>query len=163
MIIINARINSNSVLNGIEASQLSANIKTLGINEPITVFDFDSLTTILKENKGEEFVLFSNFPPNSSYSESATYGNKASGTNSWHADDYGISSFDFSKLNEQYKFNAIHFISGAPASWIDLEYLQAIFPDTKVTLKRNQDFIDSKLGFEKSYRNYIVGRIKESL
>ena len=161
MIIINARINSEPVFDGVEAAKFTSICNVLNISQPIEVFDTTQLTKVLENNKDKKCLLFSNFPPNSSYPNSSSYKGSFRQTNEWVANSYSNTKAFFEELNTKYSLSAVHFISGAPRDMVTIDLLQSIFSNTLVTLKRNDDFVCSKVGYGLSYTHYFAGKIKD--
>lgn len=163
MKIINARINSEAALSSTGSAQLAKTCTFLGIDPPVGVYDETQLLNILEYNKDKELVLFSNFPPNSSYPDSNSFKSNFRRSDAWIADSYSITQSLFIDISAKYNFKAVHVISSAPRNMLGIDFLQSLFPDALVTLKRNSEFISGKLGYSISYRAYMEGRIKESL
>ena len=161
MIIINARINSEQVFDGIEAAQFTSICATLNINQPIEVFDTTQLTRVLESNKGKKCLLFSNFPPNSSYPNSSSYKGPFRHTNGWLADSYSKTEDFFKEINSKYVFEAVHIVSGAPRDMLTMDLVQSIFTNTLVTIKRNYELIRSRVGYKPACMHYFAGKIND--
>ena len=159
MRVINARINSNSVLSGTDATHLYSTCSVYGVPSMINVFNSEQLITAMERFKDEKIMIFSNYPPNSSYPGSENFGVKLEEGNAWIADAYSMSAKLFVLIAYKYDVEAIHFISGAPEQMINEKKLQRLLPKTTVTFKSYGDFYSS-FSFENEYVNYFASKIK---
>jgi hypothetical protein len=70
MVVIIAEINGSSSLSGHETSKLKEHCKAMGTDEFQYAYTTDNLSKLLEQNRDQKFLLFSNFPPESSYPKS---------------------------------------------------------------------------------------------
>lgn len=160
MLILIANINGSKGLEEIESAAINTEIKKLGLDLPVKVFSEHNLLKAL-DNMKDECILFTNFPPDSSYSKSVkgSYYSR-----SWNAYSYEISHGLFSKIADNYSLKAIHFLTGAPESMVSdkmLFYFSS--PETIVTVTRRNQLMAKVNEYPRMYRQFIIKKLKESL
>ncbi len=167
MLVILAEINGSPELEVREAIMLKKSCEKLGIPHPVNIDSVEDLIDLLGEDSDQSFLLFSNFPPNSSYYGSGKSMNFVDEgdtiSRSWLADSYSVSLSLFKTLNKRSSFKAIHIITGAPDLILTDEMFNAIFPDLPNTIKRKREWINSGENYQHQYRLYIEEKIKEAL
>lgn len=167
MKIILAEINGTPELEVRHAIKLRKTCEELGLEHPINVNSAEELIDMLGEYKGQDILLFSNFPPDSSYPTSGKSMKLVDKgdyiARSWEADAYSISKKLFTALEERYIFKAIHFITGAPSLRLKDEHIISLFPETPLTITRKRDWINAELDYQLLYRMYVEKMISESL
>lgn len=163
--IILAEINGSPELQVRQAIRLRKNCEAMGINHPVNVNSVDELIDVLGENKKQNVLLFSNFPPNSSYPASGKSMKLVDEgeyiSRSWEADSYSISQKLFTALQKSYTFKAIHFITGAPVSILSDDLIKSLLPGTLISIARKKDWIKEKSDYQELYRLHIEEKIKE--
>jgi hypothetical protein len=87
---------------------------------------------IMEQNLEETFLLFTNFPPNSSYPEKR----RDNPADAWLADSYERTGSYFHRWTEKYRFAGIHIITGAPDDVLTDRMINAYVPGKKVTVIR---------------------------
>jgi len=167
MLVILAELNGSPELEVREAIKLKKSCEKLGIPHPVNINTVEDLIDLLGEDRDQSFLLFSNFPPNSSYAGSGESMNLVDEgdtiSRSWPADSYSISLSLFKTLNTRYSFDAIHIITGAPHLILTDEKIKAIFPDLPITIKRKKVWIESGESYQHLYRLFVEEKIKEAL
>ena len=166
MLIIIVKINGSYGAEEIESAAMNAEIKKLGLELPVTVFSEQKLLEILEDNPLEDFVLFTNHPPNSSYPETdIEYKNLDKGTYSRKysvADSYSKAYAFFSFITKKYNFKAIHFLTGAPKDVLRDEDLRS-YSDTEITVKRRTELMPKVSEYPRLYKQYVLEKLKETL
>ncbi len=167
MIVIIAEINNREDMPVSEASKLNQVCTAIGVKLLINIHSVEKLTEVLEKNKKNTCLLFSNFPPNSSYPESGKSINMVDKGDyyllSWDADSYSKSLPFFKGLCTKYKLKAIHFITGAPEKRIGDDLLKALSPHTPMTITRKDVLITPAHNYALLYRLLIVQKIKEAI
>lgn len=153
MIIIIANFNRLSVIEKIGVVDLNNECLELNIKEPIYVYSLEKLLEELEDNRDEGVLLFSNFPPNNSYSDNRLPQDIS----------YSRSSKLFKDLNSKYKFKAMHFITGASEDKVNDELLQSLFPSIPVTITGRHSLMKDGNGYPSSYFQYIIKKIKDNV
>jgi hypothetical protein len=142
-------------------------MKNLGLDLPVKVFSEQDLLRAL-DNMKDECILFTNFPPDSSYpgnSKLINIRDKGDYYNrSWDADSYEISHALFRKIVGNYKLKAIHFLTGASENKIsDKNLFYFSSSETIVTVTRRKELMAKVSEYPKLYKQFILKKIKESL
>jgi hypothetical protein len=165
--VILAEINGSPELEVRQSIKLRKDCEAIGIKHPVNVNSVEDLIDVLGEEKGQSVVLFTNFPPNSSYPDSGKSMKMVDEEDhilrSWEADSYSISLKLFTALEKRYTFKAIHFITGAPPFFLTDENIESLFPGTPITINRKKDWIDSGKDYQELYRLFVEEKIKEAL
>ncbi len=167
MKVILANINGIPELKVRHSIKLKKTCESLGLEHPLHANSAEELIDILSEHKEEDLLLFSNFPPSSSYPESGKSiqlvdeGDYIS--RSWEADYYSISQSLFVALEKRHKFKAIHFITGAPSFLLEDRHIESLFPGTHLTIIRKQNWIGKDSNYQELFRLYLEKNIKEAL
>jgi hypothetical protein len=165
MIVVIAELNKNLVTDYLNIVKLKDGCLKAGAEHVFVAQTADELKDVLRENKYNKILLFSNFPPNSSYPDSGKtmkQVDKGSYTvRAFEADSYSKSmDFFLSLLKDPKKFIKIHFITGAPKQVLKDEQLKSLSPDTKITVLRKKDYMDENLDYNKLIQNYVVEKIQ---
>lgn len=167
MKIILAEINGTPELAVRHAIKLKKTCEELGLEHPINVNSAEELIDILGEHKGQDILLFSNFPPDSSYPTSGKSMKHVDMgdyiARSWEADYYSISKKLFTALEKTYTLKALHFITGASSLRLKDEDITSMFPGTPLTITRKKDWIYSEIDYQLHYRKHVEKKIKETL
>jgi len=167
MKIILAEINGSPELDFRQARKLNKICDEMGLGHPVNVNSVAELIDVLGDNKGQSVLLFSNFPPNSSYPDSGKSmklvdeGDYIS--RSWEADSYSLSQKLFTVLEKKYIFKAIHFITGAPCFILGDGLIKSLFLEIPLTIIRKKDWIKGEKSYWELYRFHIEKKIKEAL
>ena len=168
MIILIANINGSVGLEEVESASLNSEIKNLGLELPKKVFSEKDLLNMLEDKKDNECILFTNFPPDSSYpgsgkqikiTDKGDYYNR-----SWDADSYEISHALFRKIVGNYNLKAIHFLTGAPESMISdkmLTYFSS--SETVVTVTRRKELMAKVSEYPRLYKQFVLEKVKETI
>jgi hypothetical protein len=139
----------------------------MGTKNLFYVTTAERLTETLEENKDQEFLLFTNFPPDSSYPDSGkpilTYDDGEYIRKGWEADAYSRTTVLFNDIFNKYKFKAVHFITGAPVSKADDKMLKSLSPEIYVTVTRKNNWVHPDLIYEHLYMIFIADNIKEAV
>ena len=167
MKVILANINGAPELEVRHSIKLKKTCEALGLEHPIHANSAEELIDILSEHKEEDLLLFSNFPPNSSYPDSGKSINLVDEgdyiSRSWEADYYSISQSLFVALEKRHKFKAIHFITGAPSFILEDKHIRSLFPRTHLTIIRKKDWIGKESNYQELFRLHLEEKIKEAL
>jgi len=166
MIVINAYINGHPTLSSKGNAEIREFCKTVDIDPPVNVFQVGKLIEILQENRNQKVLLFSNFPPDSSYPGSGekkrTKKEQGQDYESWNADSYSRSKSLFEAWTGKYNFKTIHFITGAPQEELSDEMLKSLSAIIPITVTRKRDWIHSTIEFEKLYVGFMKVKIVEA-
>lgn len=167
MLVIIAEINGHNSLSASSMAKLKEYCKTVDLDQPINVNSFAGLMEMLDEKRNNTILLFSNFPPDSSYPDSGKTKNTtqvgAIELQAWDADSYEKSRSFFSKILNKYKFRAIHFITGAPKEKLSDELLLTLSTQTPITVTRKRDWIHPDLDYDQLYCLFLIEKIKEAV
>ena len=167
MVVINAEINQFSFFSRSIAANLKELCETLDIPEPVSVNTVEALAEKLEEHRDHDILLFSNFPPDSSYPDGKKTGNSfrndECGYQSWQEDTYARSISLFKYLGMEYKFKAIHFITGAPEKLVSDEMLRSFSGHFPVTVARKKDWLHRVLSYEQLFILFMLDKIKEAI
>lgn len=166
MVVIIAEINGSSSLSGQETSKLKEHCKAMGIDEPQYAYTTDNLSKLLEQNRDQKVLLFSNFPPDSSYPESGkTLKEFEKGDiiyRSWDADSYSKSKYLFEAWIGKFNFKTIHFITGALQEELSDEMLKSLSAIIPITVTRKSEWIHPAIEFEKLYVSFMKVKIVEA-
>lgn len=121
------------------------------IQQPMAVHSIKELVHVMESFEGEEFMVFTNFPPDSSYM------NKSE---PWTADSYDITMNAFRKLCNEHTLKAIHVITGAPENKVNEELLSTITSKFPITHQNIENWTDG-FNFEFLRRCYMVNKIRQ--
>jgi len=167
MIVILATINGPADLSASEAATLREFCISKGIGKPVQVSTAEELNEALEKNSSEGYLLFSNFPPDSSYPGSgksiSIKTKNGVEESSWEADSYTKSSALFGKICKKHHIKGLHFITAAPENVISDENLKSISPTTLISVQRKKDWIQPEYDFHALYRLYVTKKIKETI
>lgn len=157
MIIIYAYINARPFYDEPDRIKLHAFCNEHGFKAPFYVYSIEGLEMLMEQNRDESVLLFSNFPPNSSYPEMTrnNYGKP------WEADSYQRTGQHFSHWHSRYRFAAIHFVTGAPESVLSDEAVKGYLPNLKVSIIRKGIWIQENVDFEKVFTTYMIETIRK--
>ena len=167
MKIILAEINGTPELQVRQAIRLKKYCESLGLEHPVNVNSVEELIDELGECRGLDVLLFSNFPPDSSYPASGKSiklveeGDHIS--RSWEADSYSTSQGLFKALEKRHTFKAIHFITGAPDFILKDECIRSLFPGIPLSITRKKEWIHSGRDYQELYRSHIEEKIRAAL
>ncbi len=164
MIVIISEINGSQMFDSSHMLKLKSEFDSLDVEMLIYVYSDEELLQVLRENKYKNFIVFSNFPPNSSYPGSGkkmNYKDEGSElTRSWEADSYSMTKGLFEDICSKYKILEIHFLTGAPVQMVSDEFIKSVSQTARITITRKKQLIDSGLDFHQTYCNYIVETVK---
>jgi hypothetical protein len=164
MIAIISNINSSTFLCGKHISKLRSECDSLEVEIHTNVFSEERLRKLLSENKLRNFIIFSNFPPNSTYpggSKKMSYHTREGQTYSYfEADSYTRSRSLFEYICSKYKILEVHFLTGAPVQKVPDEYVKSVSKNSKITIIRKNVLYDSVQDTDQTYCNYIVEIIR---
>ena len=167
MKVIIANINGIDELIDFEVSKINEFCLGLGIASPVLVHTIERLTKTLEENMSENFILFSNFPPDKSYESKR----KADGyleyddqvDEYWQSYSYSKSKMHFKNLLTNYDFKAVHFITAAPEERVSNILLKSLFPIMPISVIRKETWRSGALSFAHYYTIYITEKIQEAV
>jgi len=166
MLVINAYINGHPTLSSEGNAVIGEFCKAIDIGPPVNVYKYERLAEILEENRDQKVLLFSNFPPNSSYSGSGkgkrTINEQGEEYESWDADSYLKSKSIFDSWIGKYNFKTIHFITGAPEKKLSDEMLKSLSVTIPITVTRKREWIHPAIEFEKLYIGFMKIKIAEA-
>ena len=167
MKVIIAHLNSTNDLSQFNLFMLKDTCESFGIQESAKVNTPEKLLEKLEKTRGESILLFTNFPPNSSWLGSGkTIKTEDKGSyihRYWEADSYAESNELFGKIAIDYTFKAVHFITGAPENIISDEYLKSLVPEIIATVTRRGKWIGEDLNYRELYYGFLQRKIKEAL
>lgn len=167
MVVIISELFRFPAMPGKLAAPLNEYCKSAGLNEPVNVNSEEALREKLQEYKGEQIILLSNFPPDSSYrrATSAKSGLPYQKTAERPTEgfSYERSNSLFRELCAGYNFRAIHFITGAPDNSVNIGELVALFPETMITMIRKNEFLGEGQSYHSALCDYMIRRIRESV
>ena len=155
MNLIISTINSEPIQDPYRKKNIEYQASKLGIKSIIYVSKAEQLQEFA--NCNVDYILISNFPPNSSY---AIKSKGTSNNGSWIADSYQRSSDLFRELSQSKNLKRIHFISGAPQSMISLEMLKEITNDKAVDLKPKRELMDHNISYHDLLERHILYLLK---
>ncbi len=167
MKVIIASINGRPALTDIIAENLAGECTKMGIQPPLYLQTLENISNTLTENKNKEFLMFTNFPPDSSYEGSGkTITRKEEGDliyESWEADSYKKSKEFFSSICIEHSFKAIHFITGAPEEIASDGIIRNCACGNLVSIKRKSGWLKSEIPYSSLLKRYILEKIREQL
>lgn len=167
MVVINAEINGTPSLSGHTVAKLKDFCKKVNIFHFGNVYTIEVLAAKLEFNKHHNIILFSNFPPDSSYPESGKKTGVKMVNNikcrSIEADSYSKSTSLFKDLLNKYNFKSIHFITGAPEDMVSSQQLLSLSESAISTVTRKADWIHPDLDYEQMFYLYLTRKIKETV
>jgi len=167
MKVIIANINKPIGLVGIYISKLEEACKEMKIDHPIHVNTTEQLLEVLEDNKDDSCLLFTNFPEDSSYRNYEKPLNMNDGENYFShtrkEDFYSKSKIFYRNIGSKYSIKKTYFITGASERMVKDSYLESLFPNIPVTVKRNNDLLDQGKGYYQSYSDFLIEKIKESI
>ncbi len=156
MKIIYAYINGPAGADGPDRKKLLEFCKVRGLEPPLHVFSAGDLARALENVREEPVLLFSNFPPDSSYP-------RLNDTEKWKADSYAQSTALFRDWFANYKFAGIHFVTGAPEEVLSDDDLKSLAPEKKISIIRKNKWIGEHADFGQIFTIYIEGEIEKHL
>ncbi len=167
MIVINACIYNSTELGAVENEKLNSGLKLLGIEHFTNVFTVPNFLAELEANRDKEIVLFSNFPHKKSYLEhgvsQSLLDEYKKNVPTWNVLPYMVSAGLISQICNEYKFMAIHFITGAPAEYVSDSLILSLTGNYPTTIKRKQDWTVEGANFDVMRRLYMMEKIKEAV
>lgn len=165
MNIIIANLNDKQDLLRTEMAVLEITLKKLGATLIFYEFNLERLAETVNSCE-TDILLFTNFPPDSSYPESEKslqYIEQETCIERYYeADGYKRSTAFFDELRHKSKFRAVHFITGAPKDLVPDEFLKAVFGDVPTTIKRRHDWIGAGENYNKLYLKYIESAVRKT-
>jgi hypothetical protein len=167
MFIIVAIINGIDEMKGFQASKIKEACSSIGIEPPVYLQTTDKLLEVLEGNRAQNCLLFTNFPPDRTYSKCHVSGKKTK-KNDRPKDEldentYSQSTLFFNNIFTNYSFKAIHFITGASKGLAGDNFLKSLSPRAPVTVTRKSSWIGQGLDYEHNCRLFIVEKINEAL
>lgn len=156
MILILAQINGVVRLDEKQTEDIRKFCDRKGINKLIKVTTAQTFIKVIEEFQNEEVIMFSNYPPNSSYPENR----KTMGENGWKADSYSQSAELFKLIMDGKNFKSIDIITGAPFDVLSDEEVKATFSNNTVSITRLRDWDASNVPHHIQYKNLIQNRIR---
>ena len=167
MIVINACIYNSTELTKVENGKLNTGLMQLGIEHFINVFTITNLLKELEANKKNEILLFSNFPPKKLYLEhgvaQSVLDNYENSVPTFDIPEYKVSAGLFTQICKEYKFKAIHFITGARGHYVSDSRFLSLTGNISTTIKRKEDWTVEGANFDVMRRLYMMEKIKESV
>lgn len=156
MKIIYAYINGPAEAEGPDRIKLLEFCKIRGLKPLLYVFSEGDLAQALENGREEPVLLFSNFPPDSSYP-------RLNDTEKWKADSYAHSTSLFRNWFANYKFAGIHFVTGAPETQLSDDDLKALAPEKKISVIRKKKWLGKYADFGQIFTTYLEGEIEKHL
>lgn len=154
MLIIHANLNRRFPrFIGDEALSLQKFCEANGIKLIIDINDTESLETLVNTYNSETILLFSNFPPDSSYPGCEQIDITLSNPN-WNADTYEKSIAFFKNLTRLDAIKALHIVTGAPKEKLSDAFMTHVFSHINFSIKRNWEINDLKSSYS-SYSGYM--------
>lgn len=157
-----AHLNDTQALSRSFIRSLNEGFIAKGISEPDLLSKPEDLLRKLEEYKANEIILFTNFPPDSSYPESGRSVKQHEKNGIIHrwteADNYSRTYRLFNSFLKKYRFVAIHFITGAPEEMIQDSFLETALDDTPITVTRRIELFNSGSDYWTNYRNLILSK-----
>lgn len=144
MIIIYAYINASPMHCEPKNLRLIELCNQNGFQAPIYAYSVEGLEFLMERHKEDSILLFTNFPPNSSYPESI----KKELVKPWLADSYERTGSFFTQWVAKYRFAGIHVITGAPDDILTDSEIKRYFHDKNVTIIRKGVWIKEGVDFE---------------
>lgn len=167
MTVILAQINGEVKLSGGELDKFKKACFKVGINQVLSASSVQRLQEILGTIETNECILFSNFPPNSTYpgSEKPTIYTDLGDYigRSYEADSYAKSTALFSSICRKYHLMAIHFITGAPQSMVDEAYLKSVCKGTPISYQPNKQWVIPGNNYAVFYRVHVTELIQSAM
>ena len=164
--VIIANINGSIGIEESESAAIITEIKNMGLELPVKVFSEMKLLEVLEDNPLEDFILFTNHPPNSSYPETdKEYKDLDNGSYSRQsslADSYSKTHTFFTYITNKYNFKAIHFLTGAPKDMVSDKDLKS-YSDTEITVTRRKDLLVKVSEYPGLYKQYILTKLQETI
>ncbi len=163
MIVIIAEINKYILLLKSDILQIKEARPSSECEKLFLVDTVKKLETTLEANKDQDFLLFSNFPPNIAYVSNYTAGNgnRFYTQNAVEPDSYSKSKTLFKNISSKYHFRSIHFITAAPIEKLTDDIVKSLFPGLPVTTTRKEEWMQSEKGYRNLYVCFIIEKIKE--
>jgi hypothetical protein len=167
MLVINAEINRFPFFSSRAGAKIKEFCKTLDIMEPLSVYTTEELRGNLTNNLEESILLFSNFPPDSSYPDSGmsrkNYRKDELGYPSLESDSYTRSLSFFTVLCLKYKFKAIHFITAAPEEKLSDDRIRSLSGIIPITVTRKKEWIHQGRNYEQMCSLFMIQKIREAV
>ena len=157
MIIIYAYINARFTYEVPGRMKLAEFCIQNGFHAPFFINTTEGMELLLEQNRDETILLFSNFPPNSSYPENR----RKNPDKSWEADSYERTGRHFSEWTTRYRFAAIHIVTGAPESVLSDESIKGYLPDQKITVIRKGKWAQEGVDYENVFTSYMIETIRK--
>jgi hypothetical protein len=160
MLIIHANINRRVPrFIGDEALSLQTFCKAYGIKLIINVSDTELLESLVNTYTSDTILLFSNFPPDSSYPGCAQKDQAILSNPEWNADTYEKSITFFKKLTRLDAIKALHIVTGAPKEKLSDAFMTQVFSHVKFSIKRNWEINTIKRTYASysAYMKQVVG------
>jgi hypothetical protein len=155
MTIIISELNSSSSLSLRSRTNLTESCRLYQIEPPIYTYSPEELTKILEENKDGKILLFSNFPPDSSFK------NNKIAVESWEVDSYSQSMSLFKEWINKYSFKGIHIITGAPREKLGDREIKSLDHNIDLTITRKKNWVHPTLDYDKLFLTFIIEKIRE--
>jgi len=137
----------------------------LGISPPAYVRTSEGLFEVLKSYKDQEVVMFTNFPPDDSYSNyqkpNSLRSNKKAENQRDNIDAYSQSILLFSKAGSSGTFREVHFFTCAAPGGLNDEFFCLLFPGSLVKVQRIENCFPEMPNYEAVYEKYIMDRVKD--
>ena len=167
MVVINACIYNCTNLGAYETEKLNRGLQLLKIERFVNVFTIPKLIEELDANPDREILLISNFPPKELYLKNNVSQSIIDKYENivpvWNLPEYKISAGLFTHICKCYKFMAIHWITGAPQSYVTDSHILTITGNIPTTIKRKHDWTVEGANFEVMLRVYMLNMITETV
>ncbi len=157
MIIIYAYINASPMHFEPNRLRLAEFCNQNGFQAPLYAYTIEGLEFLMERHKEESILLFTNFPPNSSYRESI----KKELVKPWSADSYERTGSFFTQWVAKYRFAGIHVITGAPADILTDSEIKRHFQDKNVTITRKGKWIKENVDYDNVFTTYMIEAIRK--
>jgi hypothetical protein len=122
------------------------------------------LFELLEERKEEMNILFTNFPPNSSYKTERVYNTNEDENyiyKSLPADSYSMTSEHYKNIGSKYSLIGISIITGAPKSMMPFDSLNEMLNCDSVDVFYRSDSFKTNIPSRISIYRYMLQSVKD--
>jgi len=113
-------------------------LKTIIRNKIFYVNNFEELNNQLEKQKGQDVIIFSNFPANITFKRFEIFTSDKS--NYYKADSYSLAFKHYSDIIEKYNKVELHIITGASNESFTDSYVMNMSNRSKAYIKRKRDW-----------------------
>jgi len=131
-----------------------------GLAPPVYAFSCGDLQSALEKDPDTPVLLFSNFPPNSSYRDER---NENFSTTNWLADSYSRTATFFEDICKKYNFVSIQLVTGAPEKVLSDQEMERACSPKKIRIIRKKKWISPASDFYKVFSIHVMEQTKKYL